>query len=517
MKKDFSFKVDRKAKTVPTDYSWQFGIGNDHAFQLLRTDVCEHLKLAHDELGIKYVRFHGIFDDDMLAIQTLTDVEAFNVLPDAEKIQEVSFHRISVVLDNVLKCGLKPFLEISFMPKALASSDKIGLRYKNNITMPADIIKWCVFVESFIKFLVNRYGNEEIESWYFEIWNEPDLELFFDGEKSDYLTLYAATARTIKGVNENFRVGGPSTSACEWIEDFIKFCNKNTVPCDFISTHHYPGDAFGNVVADQDAKTMFEIAERCAKDGVDMGDMLSELFFKPQAYKEWKKGAFINMDKAVRELAQDKPFFISEWNSMAVYAAPVHDEKYSSAFVVKSVMDARGVADGYMFWCCSDIFEETFDLGKPFHGSFGIVNNCGIPKPNFWAFKILSRLYGQKVDEPITNDDVECNVFVDGKRAQILLYSQDFDYYRDDEYTVEIIVDGRISKAEKFVIDSDNCNPKAEWKKIGSPDLLTPKQAEEIKQKAALKPVLQDFESSNGKTVINLKMRTNDVVLIEIE
>ena len=73
--------IDRKAEVIPTDYSWQFGIGNDHAFLLHRTDVCEHLKLAHDELGFRYLRCHGLFDDDMLTIQRLSDFRMYQMMP----------------------------------------------------------------------------------------------------------------------------------------------------------------------------------------------------------------------------------------------------------------------------------------------------------------------------------------------------------------------------------------------------------------------------------------------------
>lgn len=244
--------VDVNAKTVNTDYCWQFGIGNDHAYQLLRTDVCEHIKLAHDEIGFKYIRFHGIFCDDMLVIQKLSDLDAFKALPQSDKITELSFKQIATALDNVLKCGYKPFLELSFMPGALVSENMTGLRYKNNITMPQSLIKWCVLIEKFTYFLLERYGTKEVESWYFEVWNEPDLPIFFAGAMSDYFSLYAATARTIKSVNDKLRVGGPSTSACKWIGEFTNFCNKNEIPYDFISTHHYPGDAFGNMVSDKD-------------------------------------------------------------------------------------------------------------------------------------------------------------------------------------------------------------------------------------------------------------------------
>lgn len=161
--------VNKNAKTVPTKFSWQFGVGNDHAFQLHRKDVCDHVKLVHDELGMKYIRFHGIFDDDMLCFQRLSDYKPFAAVPFSNKIDEINFKQIADVFDNVLACGMKPFVELSFMPGALASGKKTGIRYLNNITRPKSMDKWVDFIKKFIKFLSEYYGSEEIESWYFEV------------------------------------------------------------------------------------------------------------------------------------------------------------------------------------------------------------------------------------------------------------------------------------------------------------------------------------------------------------
>ena len=203
--KEFLFDIDVTAKTAPTDYSWQFGIGNDHAYMLHRNDVCEHIKTVHDELGIKSVRFHGIFDDDMLTLQRFSD---FCPAPGAEKIREINFRQIAHVYDNVLATGMKPFVELSFMPSALASGDKTGLHYKNNITMPEDLDEWAEYIKSFVRFLIGRYGKDAVESWKFEVWNEPDLPyVFFAATQKDYFNLYAVTARAIKEVDSAIQVG----------------------------------------------------------------------------------------------------------------------------------------------------------------------------------------------------------------------------------------------------------------------------------------------------------------------
>ena len=211
------------------------------------------------------------------------------------------------------------------------------------------------------------------------------------------------------------------------------------------------------------------------------------------------------------------PLYITEWNSMAVYSSPVHDEKYSAAFLVKSVMDLNGSMNGYMFWCCSDVFEELFILGKPFHGSYGIVSNDGIPKPNFWGFKLLSELYPNRLELPVTDDDVEYAVFTDGDKTQILLYAQDFDYDKHETTEIEINVNQAARSVTKQVIDDTHCNPKAEWIKLGKPDLLTPEQVRTIKAKTKLTAEPHPFTSGTASTTISVTMQTNDTVLLTLE
>lgn len=510
--------IDRNIGTVPTDFSWQIGLGNDHAYQLHRTDVCEHIKLAHDELGIKYIRCHGIFDDDMLTYQRMGDCRMFRSVPFNNKIEEINFRQVGHVYDNLLACGVKPFVELSFMPSALASRKKLGLRYDPNITMPKSLVAWREYIKKFIHFLIDRYGAEEVETWYFEVWNEPDLDCFFAGTKKDYFKLYEATVRAIKEVSPKLRVGGPSTSACLWIEDFLNFCKENNVPCDFVSTHHYPGDAFGNFVNFNNVKQMFSSAMDAVKNHKPLSDTMTNMFFLPDDFIRWDKGTLARMDDDAKAKVGNMPLFITEWNSMAVFGSPVHDEKYSAAFAVKSCMDLNNTLGGYMFWCCSDIFEEQFMLPKPFVGSFGIVSNDGIPKPNFWGFKILSQLYNKRLTLPMrTNEAVEYAAFVDGDKTQVLVYAQDQDYFKNETHEVSIVVNCKATSVTVQRIDDIHCNPKAEWIRLGKPDNLTPTQVAEIKEKTALKAEIVDFVSENEETRINISIKTNDVVLLNIE
>lgn len=510
-----NIEIQRSAKTTPTDFSWQMGLGNCHAYLLHRADMLRHIKLAHDELGTRYLRCHGVFDDDMLTYQRMGDCRMFSSVPGKNKISEINFRQVGDIYDNLLDCGVKPFVELSFMPSALASGKKLGLAYNPNITMPKSLDAWSDYIRRFIRFLMDRYGAEEVESWYFEVWNEPDLSCFFAGTQKDYFKLYEATARAIKSVDAHLRVGGPSTSACKWIPEFLTFCETNKVPCDFVSTHHYPGDAFGNFINLANVKHMFSSAMRAVKNHTDLSDAMTDMFFLPEDAMRWDKGTLAKMDKAAKAQCGEKPLFITEWNSMAVFGSPVHDEKYSAAFAVKTCLDLHNDLAAYKFWCCSDLFEEQFMLPKPFVGSFGIVSNDGIPKPNFWGFKMLSQLYPQRLLLPQTGE-VDMGAFTDGQNVQILLTPQSGDYYENKLYDLLLSLDFEARSVTVQRIDDEHCNPKRLWQEMGSPDNLTRAQAREIAEKTRLTEESLPFSTANGKTCLDVSLSTNDVWLVTV-
>lgn len=507
--------VDKNLSSRPTDFSWQFGFGNDHAHQIHRTDMCEHMKLAHDELGIKYVRFHGIFNDDMYTYQTFRN---FAPMPgNKHKVREMNFRQIGHVLDNVLNCGLKPFVELSFMPNHLANGKAQGLHYPNNIHPPKNYERWQEYIKSFIAFLIDRYGKDEVASWYFEVWNEPDLKIFFKGSQKEYFKLYRATVTAVKSVCPELKVGGPSTSACKWVDEFTSFCKQTNTPYDFISTHHYPGDAFGNLITAGDYPKVFKVMLKSMKEKAPLGEAMGKMFFFPENARKVPKGALTQMDDELVAKADGKPLFVSEWNSMAIFAAPIHDEKYSAAFVLKTVLDLKNTINGYMFWCISDIFEELLQLNRPFHGGYGIVSNDGIPKPNFWAFKILSKLYGERLNTPFrTNEDVEYAVFREGKNLQIVVYAQTNDCLESKSFDVELEVNMPAQSVSVECIDDEHCNPKRLWQEMGSPDNLKSDEVEQIKAKSALKEEQSPFEISNGTTVIRTALKSNDIKLFTV-
>ena len=247
------FTIPANAPAKPFHKHWQFCVGSGHAAMAMRTDYCEQLKQIHDELGIERVRFHGIFSDDMHTYDTMSTVMP---MPGSEQVPfyENSFRLPGLVYDNVLKAGMKPFVELSFMPSPMAKRPTRGTFYwKPCIAPPKDEAQWQAYIQKFVRFLLNRYGKEEVETWFFEVWNEPDLKTpFFDGTQEDYFRLYEITAKAVKAVDDKLKVGGPATSNSKWVAAFVDYCKAHDAPVDFITTHQYAGDPISEVCDQKD-------------------------------------------------------------------------------------------------------------------------------------------------------------------------------------------------------------------------------------------------------------------------
>ena len=239
------YVLNVNGKTKPFNQYWKLCVGSGHASLGLRSDWQKQLKYIHDELGFKYVRFHGLLCDDMKVVTTLSEMIP---LPGAKDVVTYSFYQIACLFDYILSIGMKPFVEIGPMPSALASGKKTIFFYKANVTPPKNYKMWDDLIKRFMDFLIDRYTLEEVESWYFEVWNEPDLKVFWSGSKEEYFKLYKNTANVIRSFGENIKIGGPATSGGNWIGEFKEYCENDNIPLDFISTHAYPGDALGHDV-----------------------------------------------------------------------------------------------------------------------------------------------------------------------------------------------------------------------------------------------------------------------------
>lgn len=364
---DFSQSVNRI--TVEADINGHGQIFNKPFLNLLCTgracDIMsapwrEHFEKCINEIPFKYLRFHGIFNDEM------------GILHKKGSYTDYNFFYIDTVFKYLLSQNVRPYVELSFMPSALASSADTVFVYGANISKPRSMNEWCNLIEAFITHLISHFGADEVRCWYFEIWNEPDISEFWANEYKDYLELYKATYRTIKKIDKELRVGGPAGSSVAFQEknkiiSFLDFCSLHSVIPDFFSLHPYPAQFF-NI-----SGSFEELQKVCTPDYT-------------VANMEWARSI-------IHDHAMDSvPVHMNEWNSSPRYDDYVHDTAYMATYVIDTVMKCSDLCDVLGWWTVSDLFDEGGTVYKEFGGGFGLINRSGLKKPAYFGMWALSRL-----------------------------------------------------------------------------------------------------------------------------
>lgn len=503
------------------DRFFNHSVGSGNASLGLRQTWQEHLRLVHEECGFQYVRFHGIFHDNMRVFDYLVDNAS--VVYDWKFNQNRQYHGdtteltgkttpvfnwmyVDILYDAILNAGMKPFVELGFMPEALASGSSSVFWWKGFTSPPSSFKQWGMLVEEFVRHLENRYGEEEIRTWFFEVWNEPNGS-FWKGTQEEYFKLYEYSANAIKKVNPNYKVGGPSTGGGKWLTDFIEFCRIGDVPVDFITTHTYG----------------------------TKGGFFDEFGTRHLWVREEFDRVSTEIQKNSKEIAASAmphlPIYMTEWNSSFSPRDPVHDHYFNASYILDKIKKAEGALASMSYWTFSDVFEESGPPNAPFHGGFGLVNLQGIKKPSFYSYKYLNALG----DTELKNSDSLSWVCKNEKEIQILLwdYSQPVQgdvsnqlYYIQDipsNKTGEIDIFLRGLKRGKyqfkiFRTGYRHNDPYADYFDMGRPAHLTAQQVKDIKEKNNGHPVLTTTISvgKDGLLKYNLELRENDVYFITI-
>ncbi len=504
---DVKYRIDLTQNGRPYPHYWEFCVGSCHALTILREDVRNQIRKAHEEIGFKYLRFHGLFDDDM-------SVVIKPMMPGSPI--EVSFYNIDCVFDFLLDTGMKPFVELGFMPTAFASGTQELFHYRANATLPKSFDQWADFIKQFVTHLIERYGKEEVEAWFFEVWNEPNLHFFFDGTQEDYFQLYDVTARAVKSVDEKLRVGGPATSVNAWIPAFKAYCAENSVPLDFITTHHYPSDDPLSTAGMNGPGTKGELLDENAIELLskmtpeEIQKMLAEVLSNDASNP---RDILVQMTRKAKAEAGELPLYYTEWNG-----AKEFDTEYQAAFIVQTLAYNEGLVEGYSFWTVSDIFEEQGMKNGPFKNEFGIQTNEGIAKPSYRVFQALHNAGNIRLDaEALGEGDgyrtAEVLALKDPSTGETTVFVYNHDIIRRDIQPQEmtILLNGPVTSVRKAVIDADHTAPIRAWEQMGSPAYPT---REQIAQLHAASELI--YEDLGVTTEVHFTAQSESVTILKI-
>lgn len=520
-----TYNLDFNSNTKPLEKYWEFSVGSCHAATALREDYRQMLKQCHNKLGFKYLRFHGIFNDDMSVVKKTLF---------SDKLV-LSFTNIDNIYDFLLSIGMKPFVELSFMPSALASGDSTLFNYKANTTPPLDYDKWVWFVKKFINHIIDRYGLFEVRQWFFEIWNEPNLGGpgspygFWAADMNEYFKLYKLTAEAIKSCDKVLRVGGPATSNNAWIPEFLDFCQNSGAPVDFISTHHYPTDVvlgygvedsanFVNPLDINDTEQVQHVM-RMAKEGGEEFEEFKKQYsvFKSNIWKHVDRGVITNMDKRALSETRGLPLYYTEWGSLA----GIHsDGTFGSSFIAKTVLDNVGLSNGYSFWTFCDIVEESGQDSDEFHGGFGLMTQHGVAKAPYRAFELLHKLDGDLFENICRKDTVDIYAIKNSgvKAVQLIAVNHNSLLHDIKEQKIKVNFDNlpECVRSEIIRLDSEHADACSKWLSDGSKQYLSNGEIQALRAVSELKREELDFTTFNGKKIIEFTLPPMGMALVNI-
>jgi xylan 1,4-beta-xylosidase len=468
-------EIDAQARTTPFPHFWEEMFGSGRANLTLRESYRNDLRAVKEVTDFKYVRFHAILHDEN---------GVYNEDEHGNPVYNFSY--VDQIYDGLLKNGVRPVVEISFMPKKLAfNPDALHpFWYKQNVSPPKSMERWDDLMTHFAQHLVDRYGIDEVAQWYFEVWNEPNID-FWNGIPRDksYFDLYAHTARALKGVSPRLRVGGPATAAAQWVDDFLKYAADNHVPVDFVTSHGYADDTVENLFG--------------TNEDIPMDDRVCR--------------AIAKVRKQIQASAMPKlPLFWTEWNVQG------ENESRDTAFVgtglANTIRECDGLVDMMSFWTFSDVFEEGGPSPKPFEGQFGLRAKGGINKPSYYDFALLHQLG----DERIANASHDMIVTKQKDGSLVVAVWNIVDPNKTGSAKdVQLVFHGVPSNAIVSIsrVDETHSNTLAAYKAIGSPLDPTEAQVEQMNRETAI-GASERLALTDGK--LNLKLGVNALLLIKV-
>ena len=451
--------------------------GSGRATLSMRQSYRDDLKAVKKITDFKYIRFHAILDDDVGVYSE-----------DAQGNPVYNFSYVDQIYDGLLKDGVRPFVEISFMPKQLASRlDYHAFWYKQIVSPPQSYAKWDALMTAFAQHLIARYGIDEVSKWYFEVWNEPNID-FWTGRPAQqtYFELYDNTARALKAVSSQLRVGGPATAQAAWVDALIAHTTQNHIPLDFVSTHVYGNDTSRDVFGDN----------------------------RPIAPHQMVCAAVDKVHAQIKASSRPKlPLIWSEFNATYMNQSEITDSIYMGPWMADTIRQCNGKVDMMSYWSFSDVFEEQGVVKTPFYGGYGLIAERDIPKPSFDAFELLHGLGEELL--PSSSDDVLVTKRKDGKLV-VAAWNLVEPGVNGTTKTIDLTLEGVKPGSAAIIrrVDAEHGDTLAAWNRMGKPRYPSLQQIAELKR--ASDPGPAESTALQGQT-LTLQLPPMGLAVVEIQ
>jgi xylan 1,4-beta-xylosidase len=469
--------IDANASGTPFPHFWEQMFGSGRAVLVLRAAYLRDMRDVKQVTDFRYVRGHAILHDEVGVYSE-----------DKQGNPKYNFTYVDQIYDGMLANGVRPMVEISFMPKQL-SSDPNAIHpfwYKQNVSPPKDYSKWDDLIRRLAHHLVDRYGIGEVSEWYFEVWNEPNIDFWAGNPKQPtYFELYDHTARILKSVSPLLRVGGPATAAADWIEPFLTHVSQQNVPIDFVSSHGYGDDTVENLFHTNEQIPMNQRVCRAIKKVKDQ----IKASGRPQL-----------------------PLFWTEWNVPSYGDLGARDSIYVGPALGYDITQCDGLVEMMSYWTFDDVFEEGGVPEGSFHNGFGLIAVGGIKKPAFYAYALLHRLGYERLAN--SSDSALVTRRADGSLV-VAVWNLVEPNETGATHHVKLGFHNLQSSAKVLIsrVDEKHSNSLAAYRAMGSPQYPTRAQIEQLNRESALAPP-EAATLTNGALEVDVPV--NGLVLLEI-
>ncbi len=469
--------IDASAPGTAFPHFWEQMFGSGRAVLALRAAFRSDLHEVKHATDFRYVRGHAILHDEVGVYSE-----------DKQGNPKYNFTYVDEIYDGMLANGVRPMVEISFMPKQLASDPNAihPFWYKQNVSPPKDYAKWDDLIRHFAQHLVDRYGIAEVSQWYFEVWNEPNIDFWAGNPKQPtYFELYDHTARALKSVSLLLRVGGPATAAADWIEPFLAHVAQQNIPIDFVSSHGYGDDTVEN---------LFHTNEQ-----IPMNQRVC------RAIKKVK-------DQIKASGGPQLPLFWTEWNVPSYGELGARDSVYVGPALAYDIVQCDGLVEMMSYWTFDDVFEEGGVAEDPFHNGFGLIAVGGIKKPAFYDYALLHLLGSERLAN--TADSVLVTRRSDGTLVVAVWNQVEPDQKGTPQhFRLEF---RNVKTAEPVLVrrvDENRSNSLAAYRAMGSPRYPTQAQIEQLNRESAL-AAPEAATMKNG--AVDLEVPVNGLAVLEV-
>ncbi|MDE6108332.1 MAG: helix-turn-helix domain-containing protein, partial [Oscillospiraceae bacterium] len=364
-----SARFSANANLQSLRHTWQTLTGVSSAKDLLLADVQNMVRRAQKDIGFSYIKFGGIFSDELRVYSQ-----------DSDGKPVYNFAYIDKVFDFLLGAGLRPLIQLGFMPRLLAKETQ-HLLFNSLISEPRHNEEWAALVAAFTRHILDRYGEAEVKNWLFSVWQQPDTPHTLYGFSDDHIfyEFYRITWQTIKHCCPDLQVGTPPTfyiarpEYVNWYRPFLRWCRENGCMPDFLNFNFYDtslSDGHGG-------QKFFGFVE-----SMTLGE-------DPNGLKNFVTQA---VSEAHQEQVKDLPIYLSEWNNSPSQQDWLNDTCYKSCYIVKSILENYDRIDSFGYWSLTDFMGEAPLPPELFFGGNGLFTVNGVPKAGFYSFTLLRQL-----------------------------------------------------------------------------------------------------------------------------